>query len=50
MYIVVLYSDLSIEGMASGPEQKDHAQLKVNIEASILNYSDLKNVGQVEGG
>lgn len=29
-------SDLSIEAMASGPEQKDHAQFKFNITASIL--------------
>ena len=32
-----LCSDLAVEHMASGPERKDHAQMKVNIEASILS-------------
>ena len=32
----ILFSDLAIEAMATGPEQKDHAQFKFNIGASIL--------------
>ena len=35
---VLLFSDLAIEAMASGPEQKEHAQFKFTIEASILHF------------
>lgn len=34
--VISMCSDLAIEHMASGPEKKEHAQMKVNIEASIL--------------